>query len=339
MKNHINQKIKIILILIAISSCGSNQQTAENIIQKAIKAYGGEEKLRNINTKHEIGTTIIYLEDSVFRTTRYQQYFKSPGKTYYESPINRPQISKKLIFASNGEYSWTQNDGAMAPYMQPEDEVINRKREDYPYLFTLQERGVKVEYISTENNTHQLKYTSENGFTEDVYFDVKTGLIRRTFKEIKTSIGLAQVIQIFNDYRDVNGVMIPFRVESQYPPREVDLNIINELSINEEVDDTVFEFPKAPSLSKEEIKALVGVYSNARTTLEIIFEEERLQVKLNDSQPLKLQVVSRDFFMVRIGENEQSHVENIRIFGSGKVQLQYKDKNELLQKKISHEHQ
>ncbi|WP_185153552.1 hypothetical protein, partial [Fulvivirga lutimaris] len=288
----------------------------------------------SINTKHEIGTTIIYIDDSVFRTTRYQQYFKSPGKTYYESPINRPHIAKKLIFASNGAYYWTQNDGAMAPYLQPDEEVIKRKGEDYPHLFTLQERGVKVEYIKTTNNSHQLRYTSENGFAEDVFFDEKSGLIQRTFKEIQTSIGPAQVIQIFDDYRNVNGVMIPFRVESQYPPSEVDLNIINELSINEEVSDDIFEFPKAPSLSTEEINMLKGVYKNVNTTLEIVFEGEQLQVKLNNSQPLDLQVVTKEFFMFRVGENEKSHVENIRIIGSGKVRLQYKEKNELLTKYV-----
>lgn len=332
MKNRINQIIKIVIIVLITTSCKTTPPSAESIIQKAIKTYGGEKNLRNINTKHEIGTTIIYLEDSVFRTTRYQRYFKSPGKTYYESPINRPQISKKLIFASNGTYSWTQNDGAMAPYLQPEEEVIRRKGEDYPYLFTLQERGVKVDYIKTTNNTHQLRYTSENGFTEDVFFDENSGLIRRTFKEIQTSIGPAQVIQLFDDYRNVNGVMIPFRVESHYPPREVDLNIINELSINKEVSDDIFEFPKVPLLSGEEINNLEGVYTNANTTLEIVYEGEQLQVRLNNSKPLDLQVVTKEFFMFRVGENEKSHVENIRMFGLGKVQLQYKDKIEYLYK-------
>jgi hypothetical protein len=332
MKNRINQIIRIIIMVLIASSCTTTPPTAERIIQKAIKAYGGEQNLRNINSKHEIGTTIIYLEDSVFRTTRYQQYFKSPGKTYYESPINRPQISKKLIFASNGEYSWTQNDGAMAPYLQPDEEVIKRNGEDYPYLFTLKERGVKVEYIETINNTHQLRYTSKNGLSEDVFFDTTSGLISRTFKEIQTSIGPAHVIQLFDDYRNVNGVMIPFRVESHYPPREVDLNIINELNINEEVSDAVFEFPKAPLLSEEEINDLEGVYTNANTTLEIVDEGEQLQVKLNNSQLLDLQVVSKKFFMFRIGENEMSHVENIRIIGSDKIQLQYKDKYEFLYK-------
>ena len=312
-----------------------NKNTSENeIIQKAIKSYGGEVNLRNIKTKKEIGTTIIYLQDTIFRTTRYLQLFKSPNKSYYESPINRPQISKKLIFASNGSIQWTQNDGAWAPYLQPKEEVIDRKGEDYPFLFTLEEREVKVDYIETveENGKtlHLLRYTSKDGKEEDVYFDVITGLISKTYKTIQTSIGQAEIIQLFNDYRLVGNVQIPFRVESRFPPNEYNINIINDLEINKPIEDEEFEFPSPPSLSQSEISNIVGKYKNKQMSLSISFENNQLMVKKNEEDKVPLQVVKKDFFMFRSGQNLKSHIENIAFEGlndnrAEKIKLFYKE--------------
>ena len=85
-----------------------------------------------------------------------------------------------------------------------------------------------MEELCTSYNIPQ-----KDGFQEDVYFDDETGLIRKTYKVIQTSIDQAEMIQSFDDYRRVNGIQLPFRVESQYPPNEVDLNIINQLEINQ----------------------------------------------------------------------------------------------------------
>lgn len=332
------QIIKAVFILsILFTACKREEVDPNAIIDKAIAAYGGEENLRDIQTKHEIGTTIIYLHDTVFKTTRYQQYFKSPQKSYYESPINRALISKKLIFASNGEYAWTQNDGAMAPYMQPKSERIDRQGEDYPYLFTLAERGISIDYIDfiedDNRKLHQLKYTSEGGYEEDVYFDDETGLIAKTYKVIQTSIGPAEVTQLYDDYRNVGGVMIPFRVESQYPPREVDLNIINHLQINKQVADRIFDFPEPPKLSGEKINSLVGKYSASSSSLEILSKNGDLNVKMNNSEELPLLIVNQDFFMFRIGEDAKSHIENISLISPNTLRLFYKDRSEVLTKK------
>ncbi len=115
--NTIKSNVCIILIVVCFSACQNEKTIEDRIIDKAIQAFGGEDNLRSIKSKKEIGTTIIYLQDTLFRTSRHQQFFKSPDKNYYKSPINKPQISPKLVFASNGTILWTQNDGAYAPYL------------------------------------------------------------------------------------------------------------------------------------------------------------------------------------------------------------------------------
>ena len=340
--NKLFVKIFCFTLPLFIFACAGDKTTsAGEVIEKAIAAYGGETNLRNIKSKKETGTTIIYLQDTVFRTSKYLELFKSPNKSYYESPVNKPLVSPKLIFASNGTIAWTQNDGAYAPYLQPQEEIIDRKGEDYPYLFTLEERNVVVSYIQTikENNQslHLLRYTSKGGFEEDVYFDGETGLISKTYKKIQTSIGAAEVIQLFNDYRKVGDVMIPFRVESRYPPKEVNLNIINELEINTYLNDSLFDFPKMDRLLPEEIESLIGSYSNANTSLKISKSGDILKVEKDEQGASELLIVRKDFFMFRIGKKEKSHVENISVLKKERKDVQslnlfYKGSEEVLLK-------
>lgn len=326
--------VKLLFLISILISCEEKQLDASTIISKAISSYGGEAALRDIKTKKELGTSIIYLQDTVFRKSNYIEYFKTPNKTYYESPVTKKLTSSKLIFASNGKISWTQNDGAYAPYIQPKNEIVDLKGEDYPYLFTLEERGVTVTYVDKivqdDNELHHLQYKSEGGLVEDVYFDDKTGLISKTVKVIQTSIGPAEVNKTFSDYKIINGIAIPFQVESYFPPKELNLYIINDLEINEGINDSIFEFPKPPLLSSTEIAGIVGTYKGENIKLIIDVNGENLVVQRDENPLSKLLVVKNNFFMYRIGEEEQSHIENIFV---EKVQNNKVQKLKLIDKK------
>lgn len=309
--------LKLLFLFTIIISCQDKQLEAENIISKAIFAYGGEDAMRGIKTKKEKGTSTIYLQDTIFRTSNYVQYFKSPNKTYYESPVTKELKASKLIFASNGTKSWTQNDGALAPYVQPDEEVTDLKGEDYPYLFTLKERGVTVLYIDkiVEDDLvlHHLYYNSEDGLEEDVYFDDKTGLIAKTYRVIQTSIGQAEIFKTFSDYNNVSGIAIAFKTESFFPPKERNVYVIDELEINKPVNDSHFEFPKLPKLSSKEIDGIVGIFQSEDIKIIVSKNENELAIQKDDFQNTKLLIVKNNFFMFRIGEKEKSHVENIFI--------------------------
>jgi hypothetical protein len=81
--------VKLLFLISILISCEKKQLDASTIISKAISSYGGEAALRDIKTKKELGTSIIYLQDTVFRKNNYIEYFKTPNKTYYESPVTK----------------------------------------------------------------------------------------------------------------------------------------------------------------------------------------------------------------------------------------------------------
>ncbi|MEP1094789.1 MAG: hypothetical protein ABJG78_06740 [Cyclobacteriaceae bacterium] len=314
-------KKQILLAFVASTILACQEQsprTADEIITRAIDSYGGKDKLRSIQTRIEEGTTIIYLKDTIYRSSQYISYEKQGGKSYYESPITGEKYAKKLIFASNGEYSWTQNDGALAPYIQPQEEHRNSSGEDYPYLFTLNERGIKAEYSETVMDGYEtldkVNYQDEEGSIAEVFFDQKSGLIRKVRRFIETSQGSAEIIKHYYDHRLINGIMVPFRTESYFPPDEIDSHIQTKVEINQQISDEIFEFPEPHSFSSSEILQLTGLYEaqSKDDNFELINSSGTLQVRM-DGKDVNVQVVDPNLLMFRIGEGFGSRICNLII--------------------------
>tara|TARA_R110002073_G_scaffold128999_3_gene275059 strand:+ start:12375 stop:13397 length:1023 start_codon:yes stop_codon:yes gene_type:complete len=308
-----------IIITICIIGCDSEEKElidASSIINKAIEASGGKSALRSIKTRKEEGVSLIFIYDSLFRTKQFTTLKKTGGKYYYQSPTYQKKYGEKLVFATNGEYSWTQNDGAFAPYMQPKEEHTNRNGEDYPYLFGLDESGVKTVFKGEveENNEKLLRvdYIDKDGKVEEVYFEKVSGLIRKTRAHIETSQGRAERIRYFNDYREVEGIMIPFSYESHFPPREVDAYLIRSIEVNKEIPDASFEFPKSKELNKNEIGGLIGSYFSEGKTMKIFEKKSKLLIKYPNKPEKELLIVDQNLLMYRDGNGDGSRVANIQ---------------------------
>lgn len=310
--------LHFILLTFSILACKQNQElNALDIIDRAIHAYGGEQKLTTIQSQKETGTSIIYLNDTIYRSSQYLSYEKTGGKSYYESPLNQKRYAKKLVFGNNGSYSWTQNDGAMAPYMQPQEEHRDQGGEDYPYFFTLVERGIEIEYKGSEKSgdetLHRIDYVNEKGQLEEVYFEGKNWFIRKIRKTIETSQGTAENIKYYYDYRYTNGIAVPFRTESHFPPNEIDVYLMNELEINSPMDESIFEFPTAYKFNSNELSYLTGEFrnENGNHSLKISSSDGKLKVDYNGNQVEPL-VVDPALFMFRNGEGFGSWMFNVR---------------------------
>ncbi len=303
------QKILFSLfVLFTTQNCGDDK--ANEIIQIAIKAHGGEEVLKKVNTQYEFGVTSIFLKDTLFRSGSFISYQKKPNKYYYESPVEGPKYSRRLIFASNGEYSWNQNDDALGPYKIPQ-ELHDDDTEYYPYLFTLKERGVQVDYVGekaiNKRMCHQLKYTFKDGSTEDIFFDKENGLLSAIFRVINTTLGPADNRKYYYNYRKINGVMIPFRNESHFEGPEVHIRSLYSAKINSDFDDSIFEVPKAPVLTSAELNQRTGKFSldNAQIT-RVTNQGNKLFVSFMEQDDMELMPLSKNIFVFKHGSGSKT---------------------------------
>jgi hypothetical protein len=85
--------------------------------------------------------------------------------------------------------------------------------------------------------------TSRDESRERLYFDAETGLLVRKYVTFKTAFGGIPEITDFNDYRDVNGIKLPFTIRWSRPPFGF-VRKFSEIRINASIDGAKFQAPK-----------------------------------------------------------------------------------------------
>jgi hypothetical protein len=90
--------------------------------------------------------------------------------------------------------------------------------------------------------------TGPNGLLVTLYFDQQTGLLSRELRFSQTPIGRVPTEIDFADYRDVNGIKLPFRISYVWLDGR-DSILLNEIRTNVPIDDAKFGRP-APLAKK-----------------------------------------------------------------------------------------
>ena len=83
---------------------------------------------------------------------------------------------------------------------------------------------------------------------ERLFFDAESGLLLRRIIYTESPIGIIPQQVDFEDYRDVDGVKLPFTIKiSSVEPGLVSTRKYSEIKLNVPVDDSKFKMPPAPA--------------------------------------------------------------------------------------------
>jgi hypothetical protein len=84
---------------------------------------------------------------------------------------------------------------------------------------------------------------------ERLYFDAENGLLLRRISYTRTMIGVIPEQMDFQDYRDVEGVKLPFTIvlASVDPSNPVSTRKFDEIKLNPPIDDSKFNMPPKPA--------------------------------------------------------------------------------------------
>lgn len=180
--------------------------TGESIIANYIKAVGGADKLKSVETvKMELGLNAggQALEGVTELTT---------GKTYKltvlagGSPVMTQEISEGALLMN----------GQAVPGL---DDAMKEGLAQQTYLVPEVSfgEGTKLEVKGMEKidgkDTYKVLVTSPKGSKTTMYFDKKTNL---KVREISTTMGQTSTTD-FSDYKEVNGIMIPHGMKQSGP--------------------------------------------------------------------------------------------------------------------------
>jgi hypothetical protein len=239
----------LLLFLLGLFSPLARAQEPQKIVEQYVKAAGGGRALSKIRTLSLEGT--FTTDDG--KSGTYTLDTKLPNRYYMELLVG----DQNLIEAYNGKSAWHRDaagelgtlvgaDGmqleAAAQYYN--SRLVNPKKEKMALAFVgnTQMHG---------KNALELEITSATGIKRHVFFDPQTHLI---VKEAATVGGVEEEI-LYGDYRTVDGVKIPNRIELHRGGAKYDITVTRPI-INGTIGERVFDFPIKSQVKLPDLKAL-----------------------------------------------------------------------------------
>lgn len=217
--------------------------TADQILAKYTEALGGIAAIEKLKTRSMKGTWLT--SDGI--TLSYEVYQSAPDKLY--TILNTP---KQGVFERgfNGQTAWEKSSRGVRDLEGTQ--VIYLKR--YPDLFKdikLQGQFTRLSFARKDKidgkDVYLLVGIGVDGKGERLYFDAQTGLLLRRITSTTTVVGLIPEQVDYEDYRDVDGLKVPFTIRiTAIDPFWSSTRKFTEIKLNVPVDETKFNKPPAP---------------------------------------------------------------------------------------------
>lgn len=220
----------------------------DELMAKVIEAYGGEANLRKFKTR--VTTATVNFENQGVTATGIT-WAKAPGMTASEFTMTAAGkvIAKGYDFfdGKGGEEAYT-----FAPAEKLTGKRLENARIDADFYAPL---NWKTNYDKAtvlrktkcgEDECYVVEFDSEKGTKTTDFYSTKTNLLVRRDSVIPSSTSSQQIAitTTFEDYRSVDGIMMPFRTVQNSPSNGRVVSQIREVKHDAKVSDKVFKSRK-----------------------------------------------------------------------------------------------
>jgi hypothetical protein len=219
-------------------------QDADEIVNKYINAIGGLEKIKAINTIKMTGKVTAGSMDIPF-----SEICKRPQMVIMESTIQG--MTMKQVY--DGTQGWTINPfmGKKDPDLMSKDaeKAIQRNADFEGQLINYKDKGSKIELIGKEDlegsQVYNIKLTDKNNDITNYYIDADSYLVVKQNDKLKFDTKEISSESMLSNYKQVDGVLFPFSIQSKSPDNPMgDAKIVvDSIQTNIPIDDSIFKMP------------------------------------------------------------------------------------------------
>jgi hypothetical protein len=251
-----SRKTLLSLCAVAFLAVSAFGQTADEVLEKNLKAMGGKDKIKALQSMRISGTMKMGPMEAPFTITKAR-----PSNSRLDFTIQGMTGSQ----AYDGTTGWSliPFGGNKDPQKMTDDEVKDIRADadfDGP-TFDYKAKGNKVEYVGKEDvegtPTYKLHVTTKDGKESNDYFDAETYLMIRSDGMRNIQGQQLEVVTTYGDYKTVEGLTIAHSMENKVKGKESmggqALNI-EKIEMNPKIDKAMFAMP-APAAKPEEKKA------------------------------------------------------------------------------------
>jgi hypothetical protein len=210
--------------------------SANQILDKYLQAVGGAAALQRISTRVEKGTLIS--GDSKYP---YEIYTKAPNKR--SAITHQPDGEALSVF--NGTSAWLEITAPSPPGrdLTPSETAAAKVEADLRFALDARQLLQGLNVLPAEKIDGKEMYVvlgkPEGMRRVRLYFDEQSGLLTRVVRYSEVPLGFSPVQIDYADYREVDGVKIPFR-RTQSRPSGHSIVQIETVQHNVPIDDAKF---------------------------------------------------------------------------------------------------
>jgi hypothetical protein len=241
----------VFTLTLGLAGAGSAfAQDANKVIEQYLKAAGGSKAISRIQTLSMDGAFSSGTEEKpgtyTFRAKQPNRYYteiQSEGKTQIES--------------YNGKSAWHQTEaGEIGTLLGTPAQEMEAAAEYYNVRLQALARKKIGAAFQGHSQVHgrdalEVQLTYPTGVQWEVYFDPQTHLI---LEEKATIAGTPRDIY-YDDYRNVDGVKLPYKLEVHRGNDAYNVNVTRAV-VNEAVGERVFDFPRKSQVQLPDLKKL-----------------------------------------------------------------------------------
>lgn len=244
---------RLVLCLVALalsvsSSPAGDPQTAEELLERYVKAIGGREALLATKTLSATGTLSAPAQGM---NGQLSIRAKAPDKTLQ---ILSVQGMGEMRQGYDGKVAWSEDPFLGLRALEGSEHDTFVREADFYAALNWKKHYPETEFLGRvgegEEATFAVRMVPADGYAETRHFDPKSFLLIRIEKTVPHAMGEVPVVQRLSDYREISGVMIPFRLETEIGGVTATVAALEELKHNLPVDDSIFAMPekeKAPA--------------------------------------------------------------------------------------------
>ena len=232
-----------LFILAPTTNSFSQTLNKEEILENYFKVIG-QEKIVKVETAVATGVTIQNNQETSFR-----QIQKRPDKAYLEILLPTGEIIKQGYDGVNGWMlaSWM-NTAEPVTLTGPDLKIIQEIGNIDGDLWNWKEKGHNLSYSGErdygDKKVHLLRLMKTDGDTDELFIGTDDYFLHKMNRITNINDSPVTVEVLFSDYREADGIMMPFKVEQKFNEMQGMVVEFQEIKFNMDVDDKMFNRPE-----------------------------------------------------------------------------------------------
>jgi hypothetical protein len=242
--------MSIVAVLSVCRAAVTYAQTVDEIIDKYLAATGGRAALEKLTSRVVTGTISVSTPAGELTGT-IEVYNKGPVQQRTLVKIDASQLGIGQIVQDqrfNGTAGYT-IDSINGNREMTGDQLETARANAFPSpLLNYKQNGTKIELVGREKvadkDAYVLLMSPKTGPTGRLFIDADTYLIAKTVATVDAPpVGTIEQTLSLSDYRDVDGVKVPYKIRSSNQFQDVSITV-TKVDQNSSIDDRMFSKPE-----------------------------------------------------------------------------------------------